>query len=344
MLSPLSILDGITSSGIIISCTVIGIYSLYKAWELKAQLLLATSFCIILTGLFWLGPFLDFLSVLTTGRNLEPIFMYGFLSYSWIAPAAIFAVYLGAEILLPRKKWTIVGFYGIIGVIYLFLLFVDWNYAISFILEKPGEDLIDLSFNRSHALFFVITFYLVSNLVFIAIGFFLKGRQTKGPLKKKFYYVSIAYWILNITGAMDIILPVGPAIGIIRGFMMTYAIWMYFGLRPSTEEIEDQAPEILRLVDGLGIDYIKPNDLSEEEVAFYRDQTICLVCKKQLIGFSNIFICGDCGSFYCESCAKALMTLENMCWSCDNAMDKNRRITPLETDEDKEIVIEGKQR
>ena len=65
----------------------------------------------------------------------------------------------------------------------------------------------------------------------------------------------------------------------------------------------------------------KPEKITKEEVMFYKEQTICLVCKKEETGFINLFICPECKALYCDKCARALIELENICWACNGAID-----------------------
>jgi hypothetical protein len=69
----------------------------------------------------------------------------------------------------------------------------------------------------------------------------------------------------------------------------------------------------------------KPPKITEEEIAFYKEKTICLVCKGKLEGF-GIFLCGGCKSLYCESCARTLIDLENACWACNSPIDKSKPV------------------
>ncbi len=73
VVSPEGMLDGITSAGIVLSATLFGLFSLYKAIKLKAKLLAVASLTMFFTGLLWLGPFTDFMFVLNTEKNIDPI-------------------------------------------------------------------------------------------------------------------------------------------------------------------------------------------------------------------------------------------------------------------------------
>ena len=101
------ILDGTTATLIILSSTIFGLLSIYKSIKLKAKLLAIAGLTMFFVGCLWLGPTVDFFMVLLTGSNISPIEVYSLLSYLWVAPALIFAIYLGGELIFPKKKMDI---------------------------------------------------------------------------------------------------------------------------------------------------------------------------------------------------------------------------------------------
>jgi len=80
-------LDGLTATGIILSSVIFGLLSFYHARKLEAKLLGVAGMMMILIGLLWLGPFVDFIMISTTGKNIRPLQVYTWLSYMWVAPA-----------------------------------------------------------------------------------------------------------------------------------------------------------------------------------------------------------------------------------------------------------------
>ena len=135
MVSTIGYLDGITAILILLSATIFGLLSFYHAKKLNARLLSVAGLTMVFVGLLWLGPFVDLISLLTTGKNLS-FFMYSILSYMWVVPALICAMYLGSELMMPEKKKVIVGifFYGItfaytlivLGVIIKAVIHSEW--------------------------------------------------------------------------------------------------------------------------------------------------------------------------------------------------------------------------
>ncbi len=231
MVSTLGYLDGLTATGIILSSVIFGILSFYHARKLGARLLGIAGVMMILIGLLWLGPFVDFLLILTTGKNIAPIQVYMWLSYLWVAPAIILAMYLGSELLAPEKKKAILIFYSILGVIFELYLFLDWTNAFTWTLNNPGQDTIDSSFQRTSPAYWIIIFFLVSTFIFEGIGFAIKAKQATGEIRKKFRYLSIGFIVFVVCGAIDSVAPLGYAIGFSRLVMMTFALWMFLGLK-----------------------------------------------------------------------------------------------------------------
>lgn len=231
MVSTLGYLDGLTATGIILSSVIFGILSFYHARKLGARLLGIAGVMMILIGLLWLGPFVDFLMILTTGKNITPIYVYMWLSYLWVAPAIVLGIYLGSELLAPEKKKAIVIFYAILGVIFELYLFLDWTHVFTWTLNNPGQDTIDSSFQRTSPAYWIIIFFLLSTFIFEGIGFAIKAKQATGEIRRRFRFLSIGFIVFVVCGALDSVIPPGVAIGFSRAVMMTFALWMFLGLK-----------------------------------------------------------------------------------------------------------------
>ena len=229
MVDALGLLDGLTATGIILSASIFALLSLYKSIKLKAKLLTFAALTMLFIGFLWLGPFIDFILVTFTGTNITPIELYSLLSYLWVAPVLIFAMYLGGELLLPKRKWILVGAFIILGSIFEYFLWFQTDQSFTWTLIPGG--LIDASFVRTHPTFLLIALFLVTALVFLGIGFLIKAKQATGDLRRKFFYLGLGFTIFVVCGALDSIIPPGFAIGIVRGIMMTFALWMYLGLK-----------------------------------------------------------------------------------------------------------------
>jgi hypothetical protein len=223
-------LDGLTASGIILSSVIFGLLSLYKAKKLGAKLLAVAALTMFFVGCLWLGPFVDFIMVLFFNTNISPTWYYSLLSYTNVAPALIFAMYLGGSLLLPKRKWIIVGIYVVLGGIFEYFLWFQNDLSFSYPSFSPG-DLINAEFVRNYITFYFVAFFLVSSLIFLGIGFAVKAKQSTGELRKKFMYLSLGFIIFVVCGALDSIVTLPVAIGVVRAVMMTFALWMYLGLK-----------------------------------------------------------------------------------------------------------------
>lgn len=231
MVSFEGLLDGSTATLIILSSVIFGLLSLYKSIKLKAKLLTVAALMIFFVGCLWLGPTVDLFMVLLTGENIDPIPVYSLLSYLWVAPALVCAIYLGGELIIPKRKWIFVGIFIVLGVIFEYFLWFQTDASFTWELVNPGEDLIDAHFVRSHPTFLMVAVFLVSALLFLGFGFAVKAKQSTGQLRRKFTYLSIANTIFVLCGALDSILTLPLAIGVVRVVMMTFAMFMWLGLK-----------------------------------------------------------------------------------------------------------------
>ena len=90
-------------------------------------------------------------------------------------------------------------------------------------------------------------------------------------------------------------------------------------------------------VDVIGV-FTRPETITEEEVSISKEKKICLVCKGKVSGFET-FLCSNCETFYCHKCARALIDLENACWSCNAPIDKSKPVK-LQEKEDEKVIVE----
>ncbi len=229
-------IDGLTATLIILSSVSFGLISLYKSIKLKAKLLSVAGIAMIFVGFLWLGPTVDLFTVLLTGANITPHPVYSLLSYLWVAPALIFAIYLGGELIFPKRKWILVGIFVVLGVIFEYFLWFQTTDSFTWNVDTdpgflPGEDLIDASFVRLHPTFIMVGIFLIAALFFLGIGFAIKAKQSTGQLRRKFTYLSIGFILFVVCGALDSILTIPLAIGFVRVLMATFSLWMWLGLK-----------------------------------------------------------------------------------------------------------------
>jgi len=82
--------------------------------------------------------------------------------------------------------------------------------------------------------------------------------------------------------------------------------------------------------------FIRPDNFDEEDLSLYKERKICLICKGAATGF-EVYVCTECGVLYCLKCAKALSSLENLCWACNAPIDQSKPIKPLENEQEESI-------
>ena len=338
MLSLIGWLNGLTGSGVVLAGIIIGLYVIYKSKKLNANLLFFVGLTIIFISLLFLGQFVDFLSILFFGMNLSPAYLYALLCYMWVAPAVVSGFIVGSTLIIPERKKLLVGIYTILGIIFEFFLWLDLDNSFTIKLpDRPGTDIIDISFNRTHPTFILIAFFLISALVFLGIGFAIKAKQAVGELRKNFALLSVGWIIFVITGMLDSLTDPGIGLFIVRIGYQSSSWFFYFSLKekrfrpkefPSTRDqiIDDSQASLI-----VTLSRSKPLQISEEEVTFYKEKTICMVCKGKVEGFN--FICTDCKALYCAKCANALSNLDNVCWVCDVPIDYSKPSKPYKEEE-----------
>ena len=236
MLFPIGWLDGLTALSVVIAGIVFGMLSFYKSVRLKAKLLGVTGLATISVGFILLGPAVDLLVILITNDNLNPIWLYGLLSYSWTAPITIFGLYIGSELLLPKRKWLIVISYTVLSIVFEIILFwfsfnnpeVIFRYPET---DPNGEELLNTSINPTSIAFILMLVFLISGLIFNGIGFLRKARESSGVLKRKFLYLSLGWILFIICGALDGLVDPGIYTFFIRFGLIISITFMYLGVR-----------------------------------------------------------------------------------------------------------------
>jgi len=234
LISYSGLLDGLTATGVIISACVFGLLFFYRSIKLKAKLLTYAGLMTFFAGLLYLGPFSDFMSILLTGDNLEyPVIIgiYGRLSYMWVVPGLICAMYIGAELIKTDKKWYILSIYIVLGVLFELFLFLNTMNSFTFILKNPGEDLTDSKFVFGHPTFILIAIFLLSILIFNGFGFLYKSFQLTGILRRKFLFLSLGFIIFVIAGTGDSLISLGVILVFIRIAMVSSSWLLYIGFK-----------------------------------------------------------------------------------------------------------------
>ena len=331
MLSLTGWFNGLAALGYVIFGIAFGSFIFYKGFKVRARLLLVLGLSIIFAGLVILGPTTDFLTILITGKNLNNEYgIVGILSFMWTAPGVILAIYIGSELLFPEiKKHYTLSIFIIIGVIFEVLLFLYPLQSLTFTSPTiSGEDIIDTQLRPRSILYFFVIFFLGSLLIFNGFGFLIKSIQSTGILRKKFFKISIGYFLFIIFMFLDGYLSPGIFLMVIRvGLIFSFVLW-YLGVKEEKIKISRKVVQKGRRLEDSHVSLIerlkisKTEKISEEEISFYRKQEICMVCKGKISGLT--FVCPNCKGLYCIKCYEALKSLENICWACDTPIDKSK--------------------
>jgi len=227
-------IDGITASGVVIFGFIFGFFFLYKARKSGAKILTILGFVNILAGLMYLGVFTDFLVVLATENNLDNSFgLVGVLSYVWFAPVVILALYIGAELLIPKRKWYLMLLIIIICVIFEILFFMDPMGTFNFIVDPsiPVKLLIDYNVNMFTPAGIIMAILLLMILIVLGFGFLIKSFQSSGVLRKKFFFLSMGSICFCIFGLLEGLTVPGPMVIFVRiGYLISFWL-MYYGLK-----------------------------------------------------------------------------------------------------------------
>ena len=233
MLSNTGWLDGITASGVVIFGIIIGLYFIYHSKKVEAKLLFYVGVLVILAGLAFLGVFLDFLNVVITGKNLDNSYaIVGLLSYVWIAPLIVVGIYLGAELMSPKRKRLLTWIYLVLMVIFEILLFLDPFGSFDFTYpDKSGDELIDYNLNLGSPAGILMIIFIISMLGFLGIGFLIKAFQATGEIRKKFLLLALGVFLYCIFGLFESLTVPGYALIIIRIGYISGPLFMYFGLK-----------------------------------------------------------------------------------------------------------------
>jgi len=226
-------IDGITASGVVIFGFIFGFFFLYKARKSGAKILTILGIINILAGLMYLGVFTDFLVVLATETNLDNTSgLVGILSYVWFAPVMILALYIGAELLIPKKKWYLLSIIIVVCILFEILFFLDPMGTFNFV-DPPvlGGLLIDYNVNMFTPAGIIMAILLLAVLIILGFGFLIKSIQSTGVLRKKFLFLSLGAISFCIFGLLEGLTEPGFMVIFVRiGYLISFWL-MYYGLK-----------------------------------------------------------------------------------------------------------------
>jgi len=227
-------IDGITATGVVVFGIIFGLFFIFKARKSGAKLLTALGLANLFAGLMFLGVFSDFLTLLITNQNIANNGFVGVFSYIWFAPVIITAMYLGAELLVPKYKWYIVAFFIVLSVIFEVVMLLDPPGSFNFIPEiplAPPKNLIDYNINLTTLAGMLMGGLLLPVLIFLGFGFLYKGIQSSGIIRRNFFFLSAGSICFCVFGLLEGLTAPG-ILGIFVRIGYLASFWfMYYGLK-----------------------------------------------------------------------------------------------------------------
>ncbi len=337
-LEPTIFLNGILSIIFVAISTFVGLSIASKYFKYKDRTLLFIGFSWCGMCIIWWSISISFLLILFTDKGLDQD-IYIIIGYVLIPIFLESWLIAFTHLKYKQKRMIILIIFAILGVLYEILLFYFYFTDISMIATLSGP--VDVKYG----IFMISWLLFVIILVFITGNIFaresLKSDNPQIKLKGKLLMGAFNSYVIG--SAFSIFSNYSIVILIIARITVILAsILFYFGIFGGIEESEEiesieeihDTQEFLELVARH-----KHKKLTEEDVKFYREQTICLVCKTLLIGYTLNFICFECRALYCAKCARAISKLENTCWACNNPIDKSKPVKLPEAIEE-EIPME----
>jgi len=312
-----------------------GPFLIYQGKKSHVKLLIYWGIFTIGVYLTQLGTTVDFITILITGRNMDG-FLYILLVWPNVSINVFFIVFALTELLASKFKWYFLSTYIIMFIFYQLCLFLNTkgNVDLEFPII-PGEEIINDTVIGpiGNALMRGL-----NELVFLGgFGLIYKGIQSQGIIRKKYIYVAMAVFFLYIPAILDAVLNIPiPILAIVNIIQLGSTWFSYLGLRKEPEKRKKKVKEEVKITDSFFRIIQRPDQITEEEVTYYREQKICLICKGKVAGF-NIFLCPNCEALYHEDCARTLSDLENACWVCNQPIDETKPTKPFKIVEEKKI-------
>ena len=233
MLTLIGWIDGLTASFVVVFGFLFGLFFIYKSKKTDVKILISLGLATLFAGLAFLGVFLDFVTVLISNVNIDNTHgIVGILSYIWLPPAIITAIYIGAKLLMPKKKWIILSLFGLLGIFFEVIIFLDPFAAFNFDDPLiPGTLLIDYNTIIDSIAGILMAFFLLSTLILLGVGFILKAFQSSGVLKKKLLLLSLGAIFFCVFGLLEGLTAPGLMVIFVRlGYLASF--WfMYYGLK-----------------------------------------------------------------------------------------------------------------
>jgi hypothetical protein len=233
LLSVLGWIDGLTATGVVLFGVIFGLFFMYKSKKTNVKLLIFLGLVTIFAGLMYLGVFLDFVIVLATKNNIDNVNgIVALLSYVWLAPAILTAIYIGTRLLGLTKKWYLISIFIILGIIFDIIIFLEPFSAFDF--EPPavsGDALIDYNVNTLSIAGILMAIFLLSVTILLGVGFLIKSIQASDVLRQKLFLISMGAFCFCIFGLIEGLTAPDVYVIVVRiGYLVSFWL-LYFGLK-----------------------------------------------------------------------------------------------------------------
>ncbi len=309
-------------------------------------------FFILMSSLYW-PVTLSFVSYVLFDSTIEPILFFsvyliplGLTQLSWMLVLHSFK--------LLKREFLYWVFYLITSILFeaVLIYFLCSDLTVIGIFSEFDRFYFQAGVFVGIILIFSLLHYSVTH--FILFRALIKSHDIKVKWRAKFY---LSGFILLMASQ-----SLGYAISLLRSYYLTpfsYSLiimsafsyyfafylpeWLSKWISKRTkeftqdiEEVDDRLAEFMKT-------FVRPQVLTVEEVMFYKEKKICLVCKAKTLNF--IYVCSKCEALYCEKCARNLENLDNACWVCDQPFNSFKPSKPFkrgETEETKVLNDKGK--
>ena len=345
MTSIFSWLNGISALMIVGCALTYGVYFTVHTFKTKnktkKKIFTYAAILGYLEAIGFSGICLSFIWVLMGRDANEVIHIVPRISYSTAGLVILICLYLAWDIFFkPEYKKPVLIILSI-GIIVNYLVIYTFMDTMVRIPKVPRGEILDDTLWEFRIAWWAMTLLLGSLIVFFSGSFIRLLTRTEGTVHKKVTYLFLGFTLTFICCVIDMML-ISPFIFINRFFIVIAIIFWWLGfkeerpkqMKSSSKKKKDLDESTIAIIEKLGIDFTRPEEITEEEIAFYREQTICLVCKGLIQRYKYIFICPKCRALYCDSCARALENLENACWACNAPIDESKPVKLFKKEED----------
>ena len=338
-LTQLEIAQGVLSLLYAVIGIVIGSIIAVRYFSYKRVELLGVGTSLALACSPWLAGGISFITFIFFDFILsDPVYL--FINYGFTGLAITLYVHAITSLIYPESVKKIVSIYITLTIIFEVILIYLLSTNIDLVGTKDGR--FDSAAGNIPILF--ILFVLISTLIFTTLFIIvcLKSPDKKIQWRGRFIIISTILMVIgsfldNVSINITMLL-IGRFLLIVRLFFSylgwilpeKVAKWLIKEEDLTTEESAEGVEGVSQFFQWLKA---KPKEISEEEVKFYREQTVCLVCRTHLVKYTLSYFCHDCRALYCAKCARAISKLENACWACNATIDDSKPVKVFKTEE-----------